>query len=79
MLLKLKKMIYYGFYVIKIQMIGTKNKARLSMDSHDSFTLKKGDVITINKAKSGLTLIHPKEHNFFSACRNKLGWSSRIT
>ena len=64
---------------ISIRMISKKNKAKLSADSHNSFSLKKGDVITINKAKSELTLIHPKEHNFFSACRNKLGWSSRIT
>lgn len=63
---------------IKIKMVGTKNKASLSMDSHDSFALKKGDIIHINKTKSELVLIHPKEHNFYSACRNKLGWSSGI-
>ena len=63
---------------IKIVMQGSKNKATLSMDSHDSLTLKKGDEVLIQKTSFDLTLIHPKEHNFFSACRNKLGWSSAI-
>jgi NAD+ kinase len=64
--------------IIKIQMTGKKNKAVLSMDSHNSIKLKKGDVIKISKGKSSLTLIHPKGHDFFEACRNKLGWSSSI-
>jgi len=64
---------------VKIVMVGSKNKAILSMDSHDSLTLKKGDTVLIQKTSYDLTLIHPKEHNFFSACRNKLGWSSGLT
>ena len=63
---------------IKIQMIEKKNKAVVSMDSHNSFKLKEGDVITISKAKSSLTLVHPLGHDFFEACRNKLGWSSSL-
>jgi len=23
-------------------------------------------------------LIHPKDHNFYSVCRSKLGWGSRL-
>ena len=64
--------------IIRIQMTGKKNKAVLSMDSHNSIKLKKGDVIKISKGRSSLTLIHPKGHNFFEACRNKLGWSSSV-
>ena len=26
-------------------------------------------------SKEKLTLIHPTDHDFYSACRNKLGWS----
>jgi len=63
---------------IEIRIVGNKNKSILSMDSHDSLTLKIGDIISIRKSKSQLTLIHPKDHDFFSACRNKLGWSSSI-
>jgi len=64
--------------LIQIKMIGKKNKATLSLDSHHSISLKKGDMISIKKTSSNLTLIHPRGHNFFSACRNKLGWSSNL-
>ena len=61
---------------IKIEMIGRKSKAVLSMDSHNSIKLKEGDIVEISKGKSSLTLFHPPGHDFFEACRNKLGWSS---
>lgn len=56
-----------------------KNKTKLSMDSHNSISLKKGDTVTIKKSDPKLKLIHPKEHNFYLASRNKLGWSLDIT
>lgn len=61
---------------IQIQMTDNKRKAVLSMDSHTSVDLKKGDIVNISAGKSSLTLIHPPEHDFFEACRNKLGWSA---
>ena len=64
---------------ILIEVIGKNDKAELSVDSHNSISLKKGDRIKIKKSQQDLTLIHPKEHDFFSACRNKLGWSAGIT
>ena len=60
---------------ISIKMISKKSKAKLSADSHNSISLDKGDLVNIVKAKHKLTLIHPIEHDFFSSCRNKLGWS----
>ena len=63
---------------ITIKMIEKKNKSVLSMDSHNSLKLRQGDVITISKGKSSLTLIHPRGHDFYEACRNKLGWSSSL-
>ena len=63
---------------ITIKMTEKKNKSILSMDSHSSLTLRNGDIITISKGKSSLILIHPKGHDFFEACRNKLSWSSSV-
>ena len=63
---------------ITIKMIEKKNKSVLSMDSHNSLKLRQGDVITISKGKFSLTLIHPRGHDFYEACRNKLGWSSSL-
>ncbi len=64
---------------IMIELVGKSNKAKLSMDSHNLVDLKKGDIIKIKKSVMKLTLVHPLGHDFFSACRNKLGWSSGIT
>ena len=32
-------------------------------------------VVEIKKTARTLNLIHPVTHDFYSACRNKLGWS----
>ncbi len=64
---------------IKIEMIGKKSKAVLSMDSHNSINLKEGNIVYLTMRKSSLTLIHPPGHDFFEACRNKLGWSAALT
>ena len=50
-------------------------KAKLSLDSHHNINLKDGDEVLIQRANSNLILIHPEEHDFYSACRTKLGWS----
>ena len=33
------------------------------------------DEIEVKKADECFTLIHPEDHDFFNACRTKLGWS----
>ena len=58
--------------------ICNKGKTNISLDSHSEIKLKQNDLIHLSKAKSTLTLIHPKDHDFYSACRNKLGWSLGI-
>ena len=55
--------------------ICSKGKTDISLDSHNESKLRQGDSISLSKAKSKLTLIHPKDHDFYSACRKKLGWS----
>lgn len=52
-----------------------KGSINLSLDSHINSSLKEGDVINISKASSKLSLVHPIDHDFYSSCRNKLGWS----
>tara|TARA_Y100000748_G_scaffold277867_1_gene255144 strand:+ start:329 stop:1204 length:876 start_codon:yes stop_codon:yes gene_type:complete len=52
-----------------------KGSANLSLDSHNKFSLKAGDTISISKAGPKLSLIHPLNHDFYTACREKLGWS----
>ena len=61
---------------IKIELLDKTNKKHLSFDSHNSISLNGEAEVLVSKAKSELTLIHPKDHNFYESCRNKLGWSS---
>mgnify|MGYP001189296895 FL=1 len=50
-------------------------KSFISYDSHIMTTIKKGEEVYIKKTKQKLHLVHPLDHDFFSACRTKLGWS----
>ena len=49
--------------------------SKLSLDSHNTFDLKKNDIVKIGKYKNELVIVHPEKHDFFSASRTKLGWS----
>ena len=62
---------------IKIVISGQR-KAQLSLDSHNLFNLNDGNEVQISISESPMTLIHPLSHDFFSACRTKLGWSLAI-
>jgi len=55
--------------------ISKRGRAGISFDGHDSYNLKYGDVVSIESAKETLQLLHPKDHDFYDACRTKLGWS----
>jgi len=59
---------------IKVKILKNQN-CSISFDSHNKIKLSLGDEITINKTAEELILIHPKGHDFYSACREKLGWS----
>jgi len=50
----------------------------ITCDGHNDFHSEPGDIITIRKHPHGIILIHPKDHNFYSICRSKLGWGSRL-
>jgi len=50
-------------------------KSFISYDSHSSEKLKSGEEILISKSSDELVLMHPLDHDFYSACREKLGWS----
>ena len=63
---------------IQIRILSSKAKVKLSLDSHNTVSLTKGDLINISKNDSTFKLIHPLNHNFYSGCRKKLGWSSSL-
>ena len=49
----------------------------ISCDGQNHFTCAPGDTITVSKKPQKLRLIHPLEHNYYEACRTKLGWNGR--
>ena len=65
--------------LIEVKIISSKGKVKLSLDSHNTYSLNKGDLIEISKNLSTFKLIHPENHDFFEGCRKKLGWSSGLT
>jgi NAD+ kinase len=50
----------------------------ITCDGHNDYLSEPGDIISIRKHRDGVILIHPKDHNFYSICRSKLGWGSRL-
>ncbi len=52
-----------------------KGSSKLSLDSHKIYQLETNDIVKICTSKAKLSLIHPLNHDFYSACRTKLGWS----
>lgn len=51
---------------------------QLSCDGQAGIELAEGDVIRVTKKPQKLKMLHPLEHNFYEACRSKLGWSHKV-
>ena len=51
---------------------------QLSCDGEVRYTASAGDEILVSKKTVTLQLIHPPQHNFYQACRSKLGWGNRL-
>ena len=60
-----------------IELDAEKYRAIASIDGQEVYELEEGDVLYIAGAKKGATLIHRKEHNYFSVLREKLHWGER--
>ena len=58
---------------------GPLEDAKICADGQDDVSAKYDTVVAISKMNKSLKLIHPKNNDFFEACREKLGWSLDIT
>lgn len=69
----------HGDAQIKIK-VSSRNELHplITCDGHNDYQTEPGDVIAIRKAAHEIILIHPSDHNFYSICRSKLGWGSRL-
>lgn len=62
---------------IRIRIHGSRVRPLVSCDGTEGVRLQEYDEIRVRKKPHRLKLIHPPGHDFYEACRSKLGWSSR--
>lgn len=63
---------------IKLLMCDQDSSRMVSCDGQSGVTLRNGDWVYVNKHPFKLRLLHPPGHDFYEACRTKLGWSSHL-
>lgn len=51
---------------------------QVSCDSHIVLSVLPGDEVVIRKNPNRLSLIHPKDYNYFNVLRTKLNWGTRL-
>lgn len=63
---------------IKLLMCTEDINPMVSCDGQTGLSLRAGDWVYVNKHPFKLRLLHPPGHDFYAACRTKLGWSSHL-
>ena len=58
---------------------GPSKNAKICVDGQKDIDVPYGLNISISKTKKTLKLVHPKDNDFFEACREKLGWSLNLS
>lgn len=64
---------------IKVEIKDKSKKSQLCLDGSVTINIKNNEEIIVSKSNEVLNLIHPLGHDFFNACRNKLGWGLGIS
>lgn len=67
-----------GDSTVRIRVSDTNRlRPKLFCDGQVELDILTGDEVLAYKKSKPLRLLHPKDHDFYSACRNKLGWAQR--
>ena len=53
-------------------------KAKVILDGHNEFDLDSGENLKIKNSNTRYLLLHPKDYDYFEACRSKLFWGLPI-
>lgn len=53
---------------------GREQHAHVSCDGQASVALENGDCVRISRAAQNITLLHPRDYDYFAILRNKLHW-----
>lgn len=65
----------------KIHIVPSSNSSvtpQIACDGQEYILLKQGSELHIQKSNHRLRLLHPTHHEFYEACRSKLGWGSKL-
>lgn len=62
--------------IVKVVLWTKEKGATLTMDGQDSFTLRSGDTVTINKSRFFTNLIVSPHRDYLEILRTKLGWGA---
>lgn len=62
--------------IVKVVLWTKEKGATLTMDGQDSFTLRSGDTVTINKSRFLTNLIVSPHRDYLEILRTKLGWGA---
>lgn len=52
---------------------------QVSCDGQQHLPVAPGDTVNITKKPHKVKLIHPKQHNFYEICREKLAWANNLS
>ena len=53
-------------------------QSQITCDGQQTSQIEKGKTLKVKKSENGLLLLHPVNHEFYKACRSKLGWGTKL-
>lgn len=66
-----------GQSVVELQMsMSNEHELQLSCDGHESYLIKPGQRVIVEKNAQQLCLLHPKNYHYYDTLRTKLGWGA---
>ncbi len=63
---------------ISLRFSNRRNDLEVSCDSQMALPILQGQEVVIRRSPDQLTLLHPKEYNYFTTLTGKLGWSEKL-
>lgn len=64
---------------VKIRILSESISPLVSADGQTGIQLRQGDWVYVTRHPFKLQLVHPPGHDFYEACRTKLGWGTHLT
>ncbi|WP_075181546.1 NAD(+) kinase [Pantoea sp. 1.19] len=63
---------------LRLRFSGLRSDLEISCDSQIALPIQEGEEVLVRRSPHRLTLIHPKNYNYFNTLSSKLGWSKKL-